>query len=58
MPFSFKVCTNGFPLASDWKRVSSYKIAPEMYFPSPGAEKRSPLRESFDVGIAIDATSS
>ena len=34
--------TKGVPSVLDWKRVSSYKMAPEMYLPSPGAEKRRP----------------
>merc|ERR1719271_1676623 len=32
--------TKGLPAGSSWKRVSSYRIAPEMYWLMPGVVKR------------------
>ena len=46
-PLAFRRSTKGVPLEWLWNRVSSYKIAPEIYLPSPGAEKRRPERVEY-----------
>ena len=46
-PLAFRRSTKGVPLEWLWKRVSSYKIEPEIYLPSPGAEKRRPERVGY-----------
>ncbi len=41
MPWPLSTSTNWVPSAARWKRVSSKRMDPEMYWPSPGAEYSS-----------------